>query len=465
MWPIVFLAAFLAILAGCLLKAILNWTRGESQITVNELILGSAIIVIVIAPLTGLAGWNLAKAEKLSFNEYWNGWEVATSEVPTTCHTNGSCRFTYECNCYWVTVCDAYDKNGMCTASHQEKRCDECPYFDFERRLYIETTIKTYSFGPLAPENYKAHKKTSGLPWGFGESDYKTPQLWLDARDRINSGHPGPVTARMQYDNYILASEQTILRQYSDSIDEYKSQNLLPKIVHNITNTYFADKVSFVGFAPADPQGWQRSLNYLNAGFGGELQGDVHLVIVQNDTISGNPDRYLFAIKAYWQDPKIWGDDAISKNSVIVVIGTLDGQTVSWARATTGMPLGNETLLTAIKDRFPGAQLTPDTIIGQVQSEFYQKTKKDGTTKLDVRSIHGNGELERLLWGLDDPGTAFKRVSMHGGSGDGGGFDYLDVEPTKGQKIGILITAFILSCFIWIAMAAITNGRRGYNLY
>jgi hypothetical protein len=255
----------------------------------------------------------------------------------------------------------------------------------------------------------------------------------------------------MPYENYLLASEKSILKQYSDRIAEYKDQGLLPNLQNGIRDYYYADKVHFVGgYSPESQEAWQNAVMYLNAALGGELQGDLHLVIVQDQGVSGQPDGYLTALKAYWQDPIVWGDNAISKNSIIVVVGTEDGQTVSWARATTGMPLGNEAMTTAVGSRIKGVKLTPEALVGNVTGEFYTR-ESDGKTK--VRGLHEKGALERIIWGIDDPGTKFARISMAAKDAEdvGSGFVYLgsEIEPSGGQKTLMFIVGFFLSALAW----------------
>ena len=255
------------------------------------------------------------------------------------------------------------------------------------------------------------------------------------------------MTTRAAYDNFVLASERTILKQYSGSIEKFLKAGLLPPVVHGVQAYYYADRVSFVGFKPKNGAVWHNALSYLNGALGSELEGDLHIVIVQNPMISGNPDEYVFALKAYWQDSSVFQKDAISKNSIVVVMGTTDGTTVSWARAFTGMPLGNELMLTTIQSKLKGVVLGPVTIIGTVHRE----------TKPAVRTAYGNGILERIIWGIDDKATRFGRVSMTGKNPNdiGSGFLYLahDVVIPTGSKVTIVLVTFFICMGVWVAAA------------
>ena len=127
---------------------------------------------------------------------------------------------------------------------------------------------------------------------------------------------------------------------------------------------------------------------------------------------------------------------------------------MAWARATTGMPLGNEHMQVAIRNELKGVALTPEALIGEVSGEFYHR-ESDG--KLKVRGLHGQGVLERVLWGLDNPQTQFVRVSMSGDDPDdvGTGFLYLDseIQPDAGQKFWIVFWSFWVCMVGWGVVA------------
>lgn len=450
-----------AILAGLFVKKILDWTSVEAQITWSEFLIGSLIISIIVAPATCYIGWKVARSNNLSFNEYWNGWEVEAIEEVTVCTRDGPCTHEYSCDPYLVmeTYSCNCDDDGCDTCTRLVTKYHDCPYATHEYDYLISTTLGKYSVGSNHfANNPKKWRPGKAIPSGIPKGP---PKLWKECKARIKAGNPGPVTKRAVYDNYILASEQTILKQYSDLVDQYKADNLLPAVVHNVHTWYLADKVSFVGFAPENEKEWQETLMYFNASLGTELQGDLHLVITQDGAIGSNPDAYLIALKAYWQNEEDWGDDAISKNSIIVVLGTEDGQTVSWARAVTGMPLGNEELLLAVRNKLKGVNLTPSDVLGKVEGEFYTR-ESDG--KLKVRGIGEGGVLRRIVWGLDEPTTSYERISMTGEDEDdaGRGFLYLDTEiqPKKGQKTTIVVVTFIMSMLVWTVFAFIGESRR-----
>lgn len=468
----------LALLAGLIVKVVLDLRNSDLEITWTEFGIGALVIVALIAPLTTFVGFNIAKNNALSYNEYWNGFELSTDWQKTTCTRDGPCVHEYDCDPYnHVHVIHHTHGSGDNTYSetHHENHTHyhSCPYTTEEWTFTVNTTLGEYVIGNhWLPTNPNSHRWRAGkavpsrIPSGI-------PEFWAEAKKRVDAGKPGPVTKRMPYDNYILASDKSILKEFSAKIDEYLESGVLPEVAHKVHTFYYADKISFVGFTPDNAKEWQTALMYLNAALGEDLQGDLHVVIVRDAKLNKEPDAYIRALKAYWSNSEVFGDDAISKNSIIVAVGTEDGNTVSWARATTGMPIGNERMAVAVRNELPGTPLTPEGVIGTVQGEFYTKVKDDGTKKLDVRGLHGEGKLEKILWGLDDPSTKFTRVSMSGTDEDdvGGGFLYLDseIQPSTGQKVWMLVIGFILAMPAWIvgALAGTRHrkNRRGYSTW
>jgi hypothetical protein len=298
--------------------------------------------------------------------------------------------------------------------------------------------------------------------------------FWAAAKERVESGNPGHVTKRMVYDNYLLASDLTILNEYSDMIEMYLEANLLPPVQYDVHSWYWADKVYFVNYHANNPTEWHKRMGNLNSGLGTELQGDLHLVIVQSDAVNTAPDTYLIALKAYWQNSEVFGDNVISKNSIIVVLGTEDGNTVKWARAITGMPGGNEHMITAISRQLKGLPIEPETIIGSLQGEIYTR-ESDGKTK--VRALHPDpGALENIIWGLDDPKTQFVRISMTGNDEDdvGGGYLHLEdeIRPSLTQMAVIIFVTTLGTMIVWFVFVYIGERRnypwrrnRGYYRY
>ncbi len=464
-WPVI-----AALLAGLVVKFGLDFFESDHRISWAEFGIGAAIIIVVLAPSIGFLGWHLSKAEVLRHHEYWNGWELVAYREDITCEEDGSCRYSYDCHPYLVYVsqtCSTTDSNGNTSSyecGHYETRYHQCPYVDMETNFIIQTTLGDYTISAHRfPDNPQAHRWDRGeeIPDSvIASAETGIPQFWADAKRRIDSGWPGPVTARRDYDNYILASDHTILKQYSSDIERFQRQKLLPPVTSDVHDFYLADKVHFVGWTPKDATAWQDALNRLNAALGVELQGDVQIVIIHSSVVDNDKDSYTFALKAYWQDKKVFGKDVMSKNGIGIVIGTTDGTTVSWARAFTGMPLGNEHLLVALESGLKGQPLSPAPLIGGIKtstSAVNDPGKQE--SRIVVRSTHW-GAIASILWGDHDQSTRFTRISM-GGKGDtgghGSGFMYLksEIVPTDSQKSWISWIIFFVSCCVWAGAAVI----------
>lgn len=460
MFFVIFLSILAAAAAGLLIRFLAQWRWRQDKLTWFEYAVGLLVITLIVAPLTTKIGWYFAKQDVVTFNEYWNGWEVAAFSARTTCTRDGSCRYYYDCDPY-VHVhedrsCDSDGKN--CTTTYDNHiHYHQCPYVTVETDYTVRTTLGDFTISahrfPENPQQYRWRRGVAIPDYVIARAGTGFPPFWVGATARLDAGNPGPVTKRMPYPNYILASERTILKEYSGRVQDYLVAGMLPPVAHQVFDFYCANKVQFFGYSPPDPKSWQKAVAYLNAAFGNELQGDLHLVIVQHEAISRNPDGYLLALKAYWQNQLIFKKDAISKNTFIVVVGTDDGKTVSFARATTGMPLGNEGTTVAIRSQLRGVALTPEALVGMVSGKV---TLAKGGVK--VTSRYGNGALERILWGLEDPATKFKRVSMLAKDKDdvGSGFLYLsnEIDLRTGQKVGIIVIIFLLSLGVWAVLAA-----------
>ncbi len=468
MFALAILAVIAAAIAGLLVKFALDSSNSDKEITWTEYAIGLAAISVLLVPLSLYGGWKMAQANNLGFYEYRNGWELKALTKVYRCTRDGPCRYEYDCDPYWVTVsydCSYYTGSGENrrrvhkTCTRREKRYHSCPYVDQETTYTVQTTLGDYTISEhRLPDNPQAHRWRTGVnvpDYVISRAGTGIPPFWERVQERVSSGEPGPVTTRARYDNFILASERTILQQHSGAIEKYLAKGLLPALTTDVHDFYHARKAYFVGFNPGNDYGWQKSLSYLNAGIGTELEGDLHLVIVKNDEVSANPDEYLLALKAYWQNPKFFQKNAISKNSIIVLVGTSDGNSVSWARAITGMPLGNEHMTATIRESLSGSPLTPESLIGKIQGKFVFRMSENNLRHQTAELVHGKGMLNRIFWGLDDPSSKFQRVRMRG-------FEYLksEIELTRKQKIWIAIGAFLASMLAWIA--AILVGERAW---
>ncbi len=443
MFMLIIEGAALVIVLGLIAKYWLDHQQSAYRVNHKELGIAAAVLLLVVVPLTAWVGTKVAINSQVSYNENWGGYETSAEWIKTECYRDGPCRWSYKGDPYqyvWYTdeeECTGEGKDRRCTTihvRHEETRYHDIPYTSEEWTFVIHTTVGDYVIADRnLPENPNAYRFRAwvsvpeDLPHGI-------PPFWTAAKQRVNSGNPGPVTARRSYDNYILASQHTILKRFSGDIDTYTKSGLMPELSQNpIHNWYYADRVYFVGVHPAGD--WQGAINRFDAALGNTLQGDLHLVIVDANKVN-DPDNYTGSLVAYWQSPH-FGKDALSKNGIVVVLGTRDGKTVEWARAATGMPEGNEDLLVDIRNKMKGVSLDVASVLGSP------------TVNLSTRQwTHTGGALETIIWGEHQ----YKRVHM--GSLDGKastGYAYLlrEIEPTGWQKFWILFVTGIFGCIGW----------------
>lgn len=398
---------------------------------------GVVAVVALLVPLPVYGIWvTVAKDAETTFNEYWNGFEVAADSTVMTCVRDGSCTYTFDCDpyteIYYVTVTDSKGNSSQEMRTRTEYH--SCPYSTTETTWSVQTTLGTYVID---------HNQT-GEPFRPSVPRYKLnivnepPQFWAEVKTRIDAGVPNGVTKVNSYKNYILASDATILKEYSEVIEQYKTDGLMPVPTSGVHSFYVADKTHWVGFNEPikDASVINSQVLKLGGAFGKELQGDLHMVFVNSSKVK-NPDEYAIALKAYWASPE-HGRNAIAKNTVTVIVGVDRKDNVSWSRLFTGMPVGNEGLEAQIASELKG--LTVDeTLVGNPVYDIASDTVN-----------HTDGAIESILYGENK----FQRVSMTATDEDdsGSGFNYLaDAwEPSEGTMVGIYITSIVL---VWVTLA------------
>lgn len=465
----------IALSVGAIAWAILHFVKSDYRITSTEATVASVVLMILVVPVVDHVGAKMAFDNKVSYQEFWGGYEASVSKQVYNCHesdvqggSTGGCVHTFDADSYvvqvpyQVTITDrpAYtDSKGVyhSAVTHEETRYRpetrwrQVPFTTTETTWTVHTTLGDYTVGdhwfPDNPERHRIRAEDGSMD-ALPSVPTGMPILWAQARDRINAGDPGPVTQEHSYDNYILASQDAALKRYSPYIDQYTQLGILPNLNHSVRNFYYMDRAYFVGNTGVDQSAWTAAVERYNAALGASLQGDLYLVIVDTHKVT-DADNYISTLTAYWQSPK-FEKYAISKNAIVVVLGTEDGKTVKWARASTGMPTGNSTMVFAIQNQLGGKNLTPLSILGQPKGLLSQRGA--GGYKVAIVHTETPGALESIMWAED---TGFKRVSMTGkGSGSGVGFEYLktQIKPTGGQLLAIYAVVFFLSVLIWGAM-------------
>lgn len=391
-----------------------------------------AVVVGLLVPLPVYSiSTAIAKSDQETFHEYWNGYETAATSDIVACYRDGRCHNTYSCDPYTVMETETYtDSEGHTkTRSVPKTKYHDCPYSKQETSYYVESTLGAYTIASnlMTGEQFR---------WGHsipGGQVTKAPKLWSDAKKRIDAGAPGPVAKVNNYKNFILASQNSLLKKYSDEIKLYNSKGMLPAPAAGVVDNYHANKAYFVktGLSDKTKNALTTDVAYLNGAVGTSLQGDLHVVFVESSKVD-NPTSYTNALTAYWQS-KEFGRDALAKNALVVVFG-VNSKTndIAWTKSTTGMPFGNEALITQLESGFNEAKIDKSLI---------------GRPTYDVKAakvVHSDGKLEDALFGANK----FVRVSMSGSdpSDKGSGFKYLsdEWEPDGGTMVVIYVVSSIL---------------------
>jgi len=272
------------------------------------------------------------------------------------------------------------------------------------------------------------------------------PAYWQQAYDSIMANRPLPVTKIITYDNYILADDQSLLKAYNDAIEEYKSKGWLPDHTQNLKNPvtpeFTAKKFNFVGETLPNDEAWQDAVNRLNAKLSMTLQGDLHVVAIDATKVSlADSEKYTNTLLAYWQSDT-YGKKSLARNTIVLVIGVQDGK-VDWSRAKTGVPLGNDSMLSALSSRLAGQAFAPDTLIGSPGA-----TIVDGKPQYQL----SQGLVDQIIT-VDYP---FKRPCTDcANNGESGGFVYIkpEVHLSFWSKFWTGLSVFVLTSVIWILLA------------
>ena len=321
------------------------------------------------------------------YQQFLNGIIVSTDMVTFECTRDGPCKQTYDCDKYYVTVVDqaAYtDKDGVyhSEVSHEEPRWHQCPFATREFS-FKATGLAWKSFSWTMAANWLAEKpqrwKNRSIP---SELKRGIPQRWQAIKDSIAQGYAQPITVPDSYANYILSNEKTLLRESSDDIDALRKAKLLPPHVANLNKDpiygdFLADKMSFVGFTPANANTWQDRLMRFNAMLGTELEGDMATLAIKDSALSSahvTQTQFSQAVKTNWLNNQ--GKKAFAKNGIGLVLGISDdGTTILWAQAFTGMPIGNGILMSRLNSLLRNVPFDPDVVFGKIGARVVKNDK------------------------------------------------------------------------------------------
>jgi hypothetical protein len=459
---------------------LIRFSTSGKRITLWEYVICAVLLLVLGVPGVGAAGSAIAQADAVGgYKEFWNGTMRNALSQETFCDRDGACSHTYECDPYQVTETyyeteyyttteTTVDSQGRVstrpvTRSQQVPKTREvtkyhsCPYATLEYDYWLVDTFDRrhdIASGVFAADA-REWRPGSGLP---GDVARGAPPKWAAAKRNIDAGDPDPVTVIHNYTNYLLASQDSILKAWSDSIDRYKREGLMPLHTLNLTDDpiidgYRADKMVFAGMRrpPARKYNeWQLALGRVNAKTGDDLQGDVHVVAVPASKVD-DPDDYANALLAYWQSREL-DKLGLAKNTIMIVVGVdAKGKTVKWARAKTGIPEGNGEMLASLSTKLPDTKFEPRALIGWPKAKV-----RHG----DITFSDGHGAIETIIT-HDYP---FKRACMEhcDDPGDNGtGYVYLAPSAyiSDGAQLGMSGAVFLVGAVLFALAGALHFGN------
>jgi uncharacterized membrane protein YgcG len=450
----------------------------DSRITGREYSAALVVVAALVVPLVMWIGNSMAIANALTYDELRSGGEQRYLDHAVQCYAGHSgdsasdgrsnCEDTYISGSY--TYPEEYTEYYSCTDSNgksstcSRQACCHYPSADiYSPYATVEHTYEVtwYIYNRHGSHHYRgvyldANPTRAGPLAIPGRYARGAPPDWLDAKAHIDRGDPRPVTDMFTYKNYILASHDKMLAPFSNDVDRYLKQGILPDHTDNIlknpiygSGRPLAKKLSFVGVKVANEDQLQDALMYDNAAIGSKLQGDLHVVIIDSKLVD-DPHKYKNALRAYWLGDH-YGKRALAKNGIILVIGTSDGATIDWAQADTGMPFGNNVMVQALQNDLPGKTLEAAAIFGHPSTTIKPATKPDAKDDVKVTLSEPKSVIEDVMFGPN----GFDRPCMECKNGKGVGYKRLvdKIQPSGTAKFVMILVVVLLSLPFWWGVA------------
>jgi hypothetical protein len=239
-----------------------------------------ALAGVVITGLVFLASYGSAVHD----TEIWNGQVTGKQRV------HGHYLRSYSCNCR--QVCSGSGNNRSCSTV-----CDTC----YEDRYTVDWSCNT-TIGKFTIEHYDRSSR----------SVYMSP----DPARYTNILNGDPVSKTSSYTNYVQAVPDSLFKPASEELKK-RFAKLIPEYPDNIYDIYKINRFVTPGFYFADTQKWNEDISNLLKTRGPAKQ--VNLIVVVAKTEDRN---FIYALQDAWE--------GANKNDVVLVIGSPDGQKISW---------------------------------------------------------------------------------------------------------------------------------------
>ncbi len=490
------IAATVAVALGLVTKYVLASLRLEERYGYNthriawsEFLVVAIVMFGAVNPIVLGVGRSMSVNNIMTYTQELHGVETDAIDDVTDCragYASGYSASTGRSNCHWQYDSGRtynYEESHtrtVCTGSGEDQTCRTETYYTTETAsIYYPYATREHTYtltasmgkaGAPSPKHFEdvyidknpiAFDKSTPIP---GDIPRGAPADWLDAKKHLDAGNPRSAHMLGTYANPILATGDELLTRYSDKIDQYLEEGILPDPTEDWLsdplkgeNHWLVNKVSFVNVNVPNQDEWQYAARQFNAAFGMGLRGSLSVVLVGDSTIpETSADEYTNALATHWQDSRDeaeggYGKRALPKNAVVVVLG-VKGDQVAWARAATGMPFGNKGMAEGIALDMPGSTLTPRSIFGAPHTVIKPGVDAENFTDEDVTITLSSprGALEEILF----ESSPFKRASMSCNDEDEtceGFADLVDkIDPTPGQKAGMVAVTAVLALILWM---------------
>ena len=243
----------------------------------NNILVAGAV---VISGLTGIAIIYMANNSAYQDTELING--VVTEKT----RSHGTYDESYSCNCRTVTRTRRV--NGK-TERYTEEKCDTCHRTWYTVKWNCATTV-----GDISVASTKSTSRTV----------YLTPNPTV--YELIVVGDPA--TRTHAYTNYVIGSEDTILKTKPQESD---AKFGIPDYPLNVYNVYKVDRFfTDLAIDSTTKQAWIDMVANLNRDVGAKRQANIIVYITKHST------DFAFALERRWE--------GFNKNDIIVVIGADD---------------------------------------------------------------------------------------------------------------------------------------------
>ena len=294
----------------------------KHELTVREMAINLAVGIVLASGV-----WSAGRYAQTYDVEILNG-QVISKEKDQV-----SCDHSYSCNC--KEVCSGSGQNRSCSTT-----CDTCYEHSYDYDWVLNTSLR---------ESIKiARVDRQGL---FEPERYRRAQ-------------PGdPVAMEHSFTNYRKASATSLF----NSSTKVPTTLPIPRYPNKVYDYHYVNRALTAGVTGIDFNAWNRDIANTLRVLGPMKEANLVVVFAKTED-----PMYADALEQAWAYGK--------KNDVIVVIGTMDGQAVSWVRVISWTD--NQMFKVALRDRLMEMQTIDrepmmKAISEEIKAGFKRKPNKD----------------------------------------------------------------------------------------